>query len=68
MYVCKVEGISCEHATELGFCKVTGCTKRVTIANTSNVVTVMQLHELTDKCIERIADAVVRKIKEQGAP
>lgn len=56
-----VGSVTKPHANETSNCANGTC--RCVVPDFSNAKMVY-LHELTDECIERIADAVVRKLKE----
>lgn len=69
MNYCKQANLQCEHCNSNGYCMITGCTKRgsQTISTEYNPKSykVIQLTELTDECIDRIADAVVRRTRNE---
>ena len=55
----------CEYKTYEGYCKFTACMKRTeTMGIPRGIAKTVQLTELTDECIEKIADAVVQKLME----
>lgn len=57
----------CEYKTYEGYCRFTACIKRsdnVTMKIPEGNVQIVQLVELTDECIDKIADAVVQKLME----
>lgn len=63
-YYCSEMNVGCEYANQYGHCQITACNKTNTIKiPNANVRTVMMM-DLTDECIDRIADAVVRKLQE----
>ena len=68
-HYCQYESIQCEYCNEFGQCQITACTKKGTetifIKSDPMNYRIVQLVELTDGCIERIADAVARKIKNE---
>ena len=56
---------ACSLRNPNGYCTVTGCVKEQTL-NYSDDIKVVRYVELTAECIERIADAVARKLREEG--
>ena len=53
----------CEYKTYEGYCKLTACIKgHATIQIPKGNAQLVQLVELTDECIDKIADAVVQKL------
>lgn len=55
----------CSLRNSNGYCTITGCVKAQTL-NYSDGFNVVRCVELSDECIERIADEVVRKLREDG--
>ena len=66
-HYCSQEGIQCENCNEFGICQVTACSKQGSKTITINPMNtrIVQLVELTDECIEKIAEAVVRRLKNE---
>lgn len=56
---------ACSHRNPNGYCTITGCIKTQTL-NYSDGIQMVKYVEISDECIEKIADAVVRKLKEDG--
>lgn len=56
---------SCSLRNSNGYCSITGCVKTQTV-NYENDVRIVRSVEISDECIEKIADAVVRKLMEGG--
>ena len=66
MNYCSQENIQCEYCNSNGFCMITGCAKKsIQISTKYDPMNfrVVNLVELTDECIDRIADAVVRRMR-----
>lgn len=55
----------CSLRNSNGYCTITGCVKTQTV-NYGNDFRIVEYVEISDECIERIADAVVRKLMEVG--
>lgn len=56
----------CEFKTYEGYCMISGCIKRsVTIKIPENNAQIVEQVELTNECIDKIADAVVQKLVER---
>ena len=69
MNYCKQANLQCEYCNENGYCMITGCVKRgsktISIESNPGSFKVVYMTELTDDCIERIAEAIARRIRNE---
>lgn len=59
---------TCSFRNLIGYCSIAGCVKSVKTGtvNHEKDVRIVRSVEISDECIEKIADAVVRKLMEVG--